>query len=131
MINRLLRFCLENTFIVLIITLLVIGSGYYCIKNIPVDAIPDISENQSIVFTDWPGRDPQTVEDQVTYPLTTSLEGVPGVKVIRSYSGFGFSVVYVIFKDNVDRYIYIKDNRIDKCVVKSGILNFTAEYVGE
>jgi len=104
MINRLLRFCLENTFIVLIITLLVIGSGYYCIKNIPVDAIPDVSENQSIVFTDWPGRDPQTVEDQVTYPLTTSLEGVPGVKVIRSYSGFGFSVVYVIFKDNVDFY---------------------------
>ena len=104
MINRLLRFCLENTFIVLVITLLVIGTGYYSIKNIPVDAIPDISENQSIVFTDWPGRDPQTVEDQVTYPLTTSLEGVPGIKVIRSYSGFGFSVVYVIFKDNVDFY---------------------------
>ena len=104
MINRLLRFCLENTFIVLVITLLVIGAGYYSIKNMPVDAIPDISENQSIVFTDWPGRDPQTVEDQVTYPLTTSLEGVPGVKVIRSYSGFGFSVVYVIFKDNVDFY---------------------------
>ncbi len=104
MINRLMRFCLENTFIVLVITLLVIGSGFYCIKNIPVDAIPDISENQSIVFTEWPGRDPQTVEDQVTYPLTTSLEGVPGVKVIRSYSGFGFSVVYVIFKDNVDFY---------------------------
>ncbi len=104
MINRLLRFCLENTFIVLVITLLVIGAGYYSIKNVPVDAIPDISENQSIVFTDWPGRDPQTVEDQVTYPLTTSLEGVPGVKVIRSYSGFGFSVVYVIFKDNVDFY---------------------------
>jgi Cu(I)/Ag(I) efflux system membrane protein CusA/SilA len=104
MINRLLRFCLENTFIVLVITVLVIGLGYYCIKNIPVDAIPDISENQSIVFTDWPGRDPQTVEDQVTYPLTTSLEGVPGVKVIRSYSGFGFSVVYVIFKDKIDFY---------------------------
>lgn len=104
MINRLLKFCLENTFIVLVITVLVIGSGYYCIKNIPVDAIPDISENQSIVFTDWPGRDPQTVEDQVTYPLTISLEGVPGVKVIRSYSGFGFSVIYVIFQDKIDFY---------------------------
>jgi len=77
MINRLIRFCLDNTFIVLVITLLVVGAGYYSIKNVPVDAIPDISENQSIVFTDWPGRDPQTVEDQVTYPLTTSLEGVP------------------------------------------------------
>jgi len=104
MINRLLRFCLENTFIVLVITLLVIGLGYYCIKNIPVDAIPDISENQSIVFVDWPGRDPQTVEDQVTYPLTISLEGVPGIKVIRSYSGFGFSVIYVIFRDKIDFY---------------------------
>ena len=104
MINRLIKFCLENTFIVLAITLLVIGAGFYSIKNVPVDAIPDISENQSIVFTDWPGRDPQTVEDQVTYPLTTSLEGVPGVKVIRSYSGFGFSVIYVIFKDDVEFY---------------------------
>ncbi len=104
MINRLLRFCLENTFIVLAIAMLVIGLGYYCIKNIPVDAIPDISENQSIVFTDWPGRDPQTVEDQVTYPLTISMEGVPGVKVVRSYSGFGFSVIYVIFKDKIDFY---------------------------
>ncbi len=104
MINRLLRFCLENTFIVIVIILVLIGLGYYSLKNIPVDAIPDIGENQSIVFTDWPGRDPQTVEDQITYPLTTSLEGVPGVKVIRSYSGFGFSVIYIIFKDKIDFY---------------------------
>lgn len=104
MINRLLRFCLENTFIVLVIILVLIGLGYYSLKNIPIDAIPDIGENQSIVFTDWPGRDPQTVEDQITYPLTTSLEGVPGVKVIRSYSGFGFSVIYIIFKDKIDFY---------------------------
>ena len=80
------------------------GIGYYALKNIPVDAIPDIGENQSIVFTDWPGRDPQTIEDQITYPLTTSLEGVPGVKAIRSSSGFGFSVIYIIFKDNIDFY---------------------------
>ncbi|MGR3221357.1 MAG: efflux RND transporter permease subunit, partial [Candidatus Anammoxibacter sp.] len=86
MINKLLRFCLENTFIVLVAILVLIGFGYYSLKNIPIDAIPDIGENQSIVFTDWPGRDPQTVEDQITYPLTTSLQGVPGVKVIRSYS---------------------------------------------
>ena len=102
MINKLLRFCLENTFIVLVAILVLIGFGYYSLKNIPIDAIPDIGENQSIVFTDWPGRDPQTVEDQITYPLTTSLQGVPGVKVIRSYSGFGFSVIYIIFKDKID-----------------------------
>jgi Cu(I)/Ag(I) efflux system membrane protein CusA/SilA len=104
MINKLIRFCLENTFIVFVVTLVLIGIGWYAINHIPVDAIPDIGENQAIVFTDWPGRDPQTMEDQVTYPLTISLEGVPGVKVIRSFSGFGFSMVYVIFKDGVDFY---------------------------
>jgi Cu(I)/Ag(I) efflux system membrane protein CusA/SilA len=104
MINKIIRFCLENTFIVLVLTVVVIGWGWYTLTNIPVDAIPDIGENQSIVFTDWPGRDPQTVEDQVTYPLTISLEGVPGVKVIRSFSGFGFSTIYVVFKDGVDFY---------------------------
>lgn len=104
MINKLLRFCLENTFIVILLTLAIIGIGYHSLKNIPVDAIPDIGENQAIVFTDWPGRDPQTIEDQITYPLTTSLEGVPGVKVIRSYSEFGFSMIYIIFKDKVDFY---------------------------
>ena len=104
MINRLLRFCLENTFIVFVTILVAIGLGYYSLKNIPIDAIPDIGENQSIVFTDWPGRDPQTVEDQITYPLTTSLEGVPGVKVIRSNSGFGFSLIYIIFEEKIDFY---------------------------
>ncbi len=104
MINKLIRFCLENAFIVFVLTLVVIGWGWYAVTNIPVDAIPDIGENQSIVFTDWPGRDPVTVEDQVTYPLTISLEGVPGVKVIRSFSGFGFSIIYVVFKDGIDFY---------------------------
>ncbi len=104
MINKLIRFCLENRFIVLLAVLVIIGLGYYSITHTPVDAIPDIGENQTIVFTDWPGRDPQTVEDQVTYPLTTSLEGVPGVKSIRSNSGFGFSLIYIIFKDNIDFY---------------------------
>jgi Cu(I)/Ag(I) efflux system membrane protein CusA/SilA len=104
MINKLIRYCLENAFIVFVVTLILIGWGWYAVTNIPVDAIPDIGENQAIVFTDWPGRDPQTVEDQVTYPLTISLEGVPGVKVIRSFSGFGFSIIYVIFKDEIDFY---------------------------
>ncbi|MFQ5607506.1 MAG: efflux RND transporter permease subunit, partial [Candidatus Zixiibacteriota bacterium] len=71
---------------------------------IPVDAIPDIGENQQIVFTEWTGRSPQDVEDQITYPLTVSLLGVPGVKTVRSYSFFGFSVVYIIFEDGADMY---------------------------
>jgi len=71
---------------------------------VPVDAIPDIGENQQIVFTEWPGRSPQDVEDQITYPLTVALLGIPGVKTIRSYSMFGFSMIYVIFKEKVDFY---------------------------
>jgi len=71
---------------------------------VPVDAIPDIGENQQIVFTEWAGRSPQDVEDQITYPLTVSLMGIPGVKTIRSYSQFGFSMVYLIFEDGVDFY---------------------------
>jgi Cu(I)/Ag(I) efflux system membrane protein CusA/SilA len=71
---------------------------------VPVDAIPDIGENQQIVFTEWMGRSPQDVEDQITYPLTVSLLGVPEVKTIRSFSFFGFSSIYVIFKEGVDFY---------------------------
>lgn len=82
----------------------IVGVGFYALVNTPVDAIPDIGEKQVIVFADWPGRSPQDVDNQVTYPLTTSLTGTPGVKTIRSMSGFGFSMVFVIFKDNVDYY---------------------------
>ena len=71
---------------------------------VPVDAIPDIGENQQIVFTEWTGRSPQDVEDQITYPLSVSLLGIPGVKTIRSYSMFGFSLVYVIFEDDIEFY---------------------------
>ena len=78
--------------------------GLLRLLNTPVDAIPDIGEKQVIVFADWPGRSPQDVEDQVTYPLTVSLQGTPGVKTIRSCSGFGFSMVFVIFQDEVDYY---------------------------
>src|SRR5260370_13084595 len=69
-----------------------------------VDAIPDLSDNQVIVFTDWSGRSPQEVEDQVTYPLTVNLQGLPGVKVVRSSSAFGFSMIFAIFNDDVDLY---------------------------
>ncbi|MFC1856272.1 efflux RND transporter permease subunit, partial [Thermodesulfobacteriota bacterium] len=103
-IKKLIRFSLENTIIVFMLALIFIAWGYYSMTHIPVDAIPDIGENQAIVFTDWMGRDPKTVEDQVTYPLTISLQGVPGVKTIRSISGFGFSMIYVIFEDDIDFY---------------------------
>ena len=80
------------------------AGGYYAVLRTPVDAIPDIGEKQVIVYAEWPGRSPQDVDDQVTFSLTTSLTGTPGVKSIRSMSGFGFSMVFVIFKDDVDYY---------------------------
>jgi Cu(I)/Ag(I) efflux system membrane protein CusA/SilA len=104
MINAVIRWCLGNHFLVFLFTAIILGVGWYCLTNTPVDAIPDIGEKQVIVFADWPGRSPQDVEDQVTYPLTIALEGTPGVKTIRSASGFGFSMVFVIFKDEFDYY---------------------------
>lgn len=104
MISSLIRWCLKNGFLVVLFMLALLGGGYYAVQNMPVDAIPDIGEKQVIVFADWPGRSPQDVDNQVTYPLTTSLTGTPGVKTIRSMSGFGFSMVFVIFKDDVDYY---------------------------
>lgn len=79
-------------------------TGFLPKNPVPVDAIPDIGENQQIVFTDWPGRSPQDVEDQITYPLTTSLLGISGVKSIRSTSMFGFSSIYIIFNEDVEFY---------------------------
>ena len=104
MINLIIYWCLNNRFLVILVTLLLLGGGYYSVSNIPIDAIPDIGEKQVIVLADWPGRSPQDVEDQVTYPLSVSLSGTPGVKTIRSFSGFGFSMVFIIFKDEVDYY---------------------------
>ncbi|MGD9853625.1 MAG: efflux RND transporter permease subunit [Planctomycetaceae bacterium] len=104
MVNFIIHWCLNNRFMVMLLTLVVAGAGYYCLINTPVDAIPDIGEKQVIVFVDWPGRSPQDVEDQITFPLTISLEGTPNVKTIRSASGFGFSMVFVIFRDDADYY---------------------------
>jgi Cu(I)/Ag(I) efflux system membrane protein CusA/SilA len=104
MVTGVIRWSLNNHFLVFLFTAIILGLGWYCLTNTPVDAIPDIGEKQIIVFADWPGRSPQDVEDQVTYPLTISLEGTPGVKTIRSASGFGFSMIFVIFKDEVDYY---------------------------
>ena len=79
-------------------------TGTFPRDPVPVDAIPDIGENQQIVFTEWPGRSPQDIEDQISYPLTTSLLGLPGIKTIRSNSIFGLSSIYIIFEDDVEFY---------------------------
>jgi len=115
LLNKLIRFCLENKLVVGLFVLLVIGWGLMVAPfdwhlwgmprdPVPVDAIPDIGENQQIVFTEWMGRSPQDVEDQITYPLTVSLLGIPGVKTIRSSSFFGFSSIYIIFEERIDFY---------------------------
>jgi Cu(I)/Ag(I) efflux system membrane protein CusA/SilA len=104
MINRLIELSLRNRVVVIAIYLALAGWGWWAVRSTPIDAIPDLSDNQVIVFTDWPGHSPQEVEDQVTYPLTTDLQGLAGVRVVRSQSAFGFSMVYVVFDDDVDLY---------------------------
>jgi copper/silver efflux system protein len=104
MINRIIEFSLKNRFIIIAAYLLLAGWGYWALIRTPIDAIPDLSDNQVIVFTDWVGRSPREVEDQVTYPLTTSLQGLPGVRVVRGQSAFGFSMINIIFEDSVDLY---------------------------
>ncbi|GAX59078.1 uncharacterized protein SCALIN_C01_0009 [Candidatus Scalindua japonica] len=114
-LDKITLFCLKNKLVVALMMLAIIGWGVvvapfdwkigFLPRNpVPVDAIPDIGENQQIVFTEWMGRSPQDVEDQITYPLTVSLLGVPGVKTIRSYSFFGFSSIYIIFNEDIEFY---------------------------
>ncbi len=104
MINWLIEVALRNRFIVIALFLLIGAWGYWALLTTPIDAIPDLSDNQVIVFSDWSGRSPQEVEDQITYPLTVSLQGLPGVRVVRSASAFGFSMINVIFEDWIDLY---------------------------
>ena len=104
MINRIIEYSLHNKFLVLALFALIIGWGYWALEKTPIDAIPDIGENQQIVFVDWPGRSPKDIEDQVIYPLTINLMGIPGMKVIRSNSMFSFGMVNVIFKEGIDFY---------------------------
>lgn len=95
---------MRNRFIVLVLSLGLFVWGIYAVKKNPIDAIPDLSENQVIVFTEWMGRSPQLIEDQVTYPLVTNLQGIPKIKYVRGSSMFGMSFIYVIFEDDVDVY---------------------------
>jgi Cu(I)/Ag(I) efflux system membrane protein CusA/SilA len=104
MINRLIELSLKNRLLVLLAYALLAVWGYWALLATPIDAIPDLSDNQVILFTDWPGRSPQEVEDQITYPLTANLQGLPGVRTVRSSSAFGFSMVNIIFEDHVDVY---------------------------
>jgi len=104
MIDAVIRWCLTHAFLVVLGIVAIGAVGYFAMVNTPVDAIPDVGEKQVIVIADWPGRSPQDVDTQVTYALTTSLTGTPGVKSIRSMSGFGFAMVFVIFKDDVNYY---------------------------
>ncbi|MFC0514231.1 efflux RND transporter permease subunit [Mucilaginibacter angelicae] len=104
MINQLISLSLKNRYIVLLIAAALFGWGAYAIKENPIDAIPDLSENQVIVFTEWQGRSPQIMEDQVTYPLVSNLQGIPKVKAIRATSMFGMSFVYIVFDDKADVY---------------------------
>ena len=115
MLNKIIRYFLENRVITMLLLLLVVvwgistspfnwHGGIIPRNPIPVDAIPDIGDNQQIVATEWMGRSPKDIQDQITYPLTTSLLGIPGVKSIRSSSMFGMSFIYIIFDDNIEFY---------------------------
>lgn len=115
MLNKLIKFFLENKLVTVLVLLLIVAGGIVTAPfnwetsflprdPVPVDAIPDIGENQQIVFTEWMGRSPQDVEDQITYPLTTALLGLPGVKSVRSSSAFGFSSIYIIFNEDIEFY---------------------------
>lgn len=104
MINSFITWALKNRIIVLLIAIGVTVYGIIAVKNTPVDAIPDLSENQVIIFTEWMGRNPQIIEDQITYPLVSNLQGIPKVKNIRANSMFGMSFVFVIFDDDADIY---------------------------
>ena len=104
MVQKLIEISLRNRFVVLLVAACLFAWGIFAVKQNPIDAIPDLSENQVIVFTEWMGRGPQIMEDQITYPLVSNLQGIPKVKNIRGTSMFGMSFVYVIFEDGVDTY---------------------------
>lgn len=121
MIDRILKLCLQTPFLVLIATAIVAVLGFQSLMDNPKDAIPDISENQVIVATEWMGRSPQDVEDQVTYPLAQQMQGIPRVVDVRTISGFGFSRIYVVFEDGVDVY-WSRSRVLERLAVAAGDL---------
>src|SRR5512139_2548946 len=104
MLARLIAWSARNVFLVILGTLFLTGAGIYAVRRTPLDALPDLSDVQVIVYTDFPGQAPQVVEDQITYPLATAMLSVPKSRVVRGFSFFGASFVYVIFEDGTDIY---------------------------
>src|SRR6516164_4751546 len=102
MIERIITFSIRNRAFVILAGIALAAFGIYAVYHTPVDAIPDLSENQVIVFTEWMGHSPREIEDQITYPLTLRLEGMSGTRVVRSSSDFNFSMISVIFEEGVD-----------------------------
>jgi copper/silver efflux system protein len=104
MVARIIDFSARNRFIVFLLIFGLGMAGWWAMRNTPIDAIPDISDTQVIIYTTWMGRSPDLVEDQITYPIVTTLLSAPRVTVVRGFSDFGFSYVYVLFKDGTDIY---------------------------
>jgi len=121
MIEKIIEFSIRNRFVVILTTLGVVVWGIHAVINTPVDAIPDLSENQVIIFTDWMGRSPKEIEDQITYPLSVNLQGLAGVKAVRSSSEFNFSMINVIFDDNVDFY-FARQRVLERLTLSSTFL---------
>jgi len=118
MIEKLIELSIRNRFLVLILAAALTVAGIYAMLNTPVDAIPDLSENQVIVFTDWMGRSPREIEDQVTYPLSRKLQGLAGVRAVRSSSEFNFSMITIIFEDSID--FYFARQRVTEKLAQAG-----------
>src|SRR6266581_5188162 len=104
MINAIIEWSARNRFLVLLLTAMAVGGGIYSIWHVPLDAIPDLSDPQVIIYTEWPGRSPDLVEDQITYPVVSAMLAAPHVSVVRGISDYGFSYVYVIFDEGTDIY---------------------------
>src|SRR5438105_11956824 len=121
MIEKIIEASIRNRFLVLVLAAALCVWGIYAVLNTPVDAIPDLSENQVIVFTDWMGRSPKEVEDQITYPLSLKLQGLAGIKAIRSSSEFNFSMITLIFEDKIDFY-FARQRVLEKLTLASTFL---------
>src|SRR5687768_5156699 len=117
MIEKIIELSIRNRVLVIIIAIALTLAGIYAVYDTPVDAIPDLSENQVIVFTDWMGRSPREIEDQVTYPLSRKLQGLAGVKAVRSSSEFNFAMITIIFEDSVD--FYFARNRVTEKIAQA------------
>ena len=121
MVRKIIELSVRNRFVVLAAYALLTVAGVQAIRNARLDAIPDLSDNQVIVYVDWPGRSPQLVEDQVTYPLASNLQGLARLKTVRAQSMFGFSLIYVIFEDDVDIY-WARTRVLERLNYLSGLL---------